>query len=115
MTLDLFRQCGIICFSIGLWNCSVIVALFVFVLKFGTVKQIIPFFRNSSKVTKKNRKSYTVGTVPKFNRETNNSTLSGQFQSPMASFVYLLDFGNVRQYGIICFSIGLWNISDSVH
>ena len=30
VTLELFQQFGIICFSIGLWNCSDSVALFVF-------------------------------------------------------------------------------------
>jgi hypothetical protein len=34
-TLELFRQCGIICFSILLYNSSVIVALFVFHFSIG--------------------------------------------------------------------------------
>ena len=36
-TLELLRQCEIICFSIGLWNCSDSVPLFVFIWDFGTV------------------------------------------------------------------------------
>jgi uncharacterized membrane protein YiaA len=40
MTLDLFRQCGIICFFMGLWNCSDHVVLFVFLLDFGTVPRV---------------------------------------------------------------------------
>jgi hypothetical protein len=34
-TLELFRQCGIICFSIGLWNCSDSVELLVFHFSMG--------------------------------------------------------------------------------
>jgi hypothetical protein len=36
-TLELFRSCGFICYSIGLWNCSESVALFASLLDFGTV------------------------------------------------------------------------------
>jgi len=39
-TLDLFQQCSIICFSIGLWNCSDSVGLLVFLLDFGTVPTV---------------------------------------------------------------------------
>jgi hypothetical protein len=35
--LELFRQCGIIYFYMGLWNCSNSVALFVLIWDFGTV------------------------------------------------------------------------------
>ena len=56
-TLELFRQCGIICFSIGLWicsnsvkcfsighwNCSDSVALFIFLLDFGTVPTMLHY------------------------------------------------------------------------
>jgi hypothetical protein len=34
--LEVFRQCDIICFSIGLWNCCNRVVLFVVLLYFGT-------------------------------------------------------------------------------
>ena len=37
MTLELFRKYGIICFSIGFWNCSDNKKLFVFLLDLGTV------------------------------------------------------------------------------
>ena len=36
-TLELFRQCGMIGFSMGLWNSTDIVPLFGFLLDFGTV------------------------------------------------------------------------------
>ena len=39
-TLELFRQCGIICFPIGHWNCSDSVALFAFLLDIGTVPTV---------------------------------------------------------------------------
>jgi hypothetical protein len=39
-TLELFTQCGIICFSVGHWNCSDSVALFVFILDFGTIPRV---------------------------------------------------------------------------
>ena len=39
-TLELSRQCGIIVFSIGLWNCSDSVTLFVSLLDFGTVTTV---------------------------------------------------------------------------
>jgi len=39
-TLELFRECGIICLSIGHWNCFDIVALFIVVLDFGTVPTV---------------------------------------------------------------------------
>ena len=37
VTLELIRECGIIWFSIGLWNCSDSVALFVLIWDFETV------------------------------------------------------------------------------
>jgi hypothetical protein len=72
-TLELFRQCGIICFSIELWRCSDIVALFVFVLKFGTVPTAWHYW-------------FLYWTLELF-----------------------------RQCGIIGFSIGFWKFSDRVH
>ena len=39
-TLELFRQCGIICFDMGLLNCSDSVALFVFLMVFDTVPTV---------------------------------------------------------------------------
>jgi hypothetical protein len=42
-TLELFRQCGIICFSVGHWNCSDSVALFVLIWDFGTVTTMWPY------------------------------------------------------------------------
>jgi hypothetical protein len=62
-SLELFRQCGIIGFSIELWNCSNHVALFQSPIE----KQLM----------------HTVGNVPMSNRETNNATLSEQLHSPI--------------------------------
>jgi hypothetical protein len=42
--LELIRQCGITGFSMGLWNCSDSVPLFVLLLDFGTVLTVWPFF-----------------------------------------------------------------------
>jgi hypothetical protein len=39
-TLEVFRQCDIICFSIGLWNCSDSVELFVFLRGFGNIPTV---------------------------------------------------------------------------
>jgi hypothetical protein len=39
-TLELFRECGIISFSFGHWNCSDSVALFVLIWDFGTVPTV---------------------------------------------------------------------------
>ena len=39
-TMELYRQCGIICFSMGLWNCTGSVALFVFLWDFDTVPTV---------------------------------------------------------------------------
>ena len=39
-TFELFRQCGIICFYMGLWNCSDSVVLFVFIWDLGAVPTI---------------------------------------------------------------------------
>jgi hypothetical protein len=36
--LELFRQCGISCFSVRSWNCSDSVVCLVFLLDFGTVR-----------------------------------------------------------------------------
>jgi hypothetical protein len=39
-TLELFRQCGIIVFSIELWKYSDTMALFVSILDFGTDQRV---------------------------------------------------------------------------
>jgi hypothetical protein len=38
--LELFRQCGIFCFSIWFWNCSDSMVFFVFLLDFRTVPTV---------------------------------------------------------------------------
>jgi hypothetical protein len=102
----MFRRCGIICFSIGLWTCSDSVALFVFLWDFGTVPTVWHYLFN-------------YGTLE----------LSQQC-GIICFFILLLDFGTVprgrhylffywtldvfRECGIIGFSIGLWSCSDSV-
>jgi hypothetical protein len=56
--LELFRQCGMIGFSMGLCNCSDSVALFVFNFSIGLPEQfqnpieeqIMPYCRNSIKI-----------------------------------------------------------------
>jgi hypothetical protein len=40
VTLELFRQCGIIYFDMGLWNCSDSVELFILIWDFGTVPTV---------------------------------------------------------------------------
>jgi hypothetical protein len=127
-TLELFRQCGIIDFCIGLWRCSDIVALFVCIWDFGTVLTVwhYLFFQWI------NQSCHIVGRVPKSNRKTNNATWSEQFQSPIEKQIMLhcrtvpksnrrtnnaTWYGTLElfwQCGIICFSIGLWICSDSV-
>jgi hypothetical protein len=69
---------------------------------------------------------YTVGIFPKSHRKTNNTTLSQQFPSPIEKQImsgtvptggkYLFFYWTLelfRQCGIIYFSIGPWNCSDS--
>ena len=121
-TLELFRQCEIICFSIGLWNCSDSVALFFALLYFGTVLKVWSII------------CFSLGLW--------------NYSQSVALLVYLLDFGTdqrvwhylfyywtvelfrqcgiivfsffywalelLRQCGIIGFSMGLWNCFDSV-
>ena len=76
--------------SIGLWNCSDSVTLFGFLLGFGSVRQcgIIGF-------------SFVYWTLELF----------------WQCIIYLLFYVTLelfQQFGIICFSIGHWNFSDSV-
>jgi hypothetical protein len=74
---------------------------------------------------KEETQCYTVGTFPKSNRKTNDATLSEQFQSPIEKQImsyyrnssnvpYTVTLELIRECGIIWFSIGLWNCSDSV-
>jgi hypothetical protein len=65
-TLELFRQCGIICFDMGLWNCSDSVALFVFSIELWNCSGSLTSFAFQP------------------NRKTNNATLSEQFQGSIA-------------------------------
>ena len=39
-SLELYRQRGICCFSIGVWSCSYSVVFFVFLLEFGAVPTV---------------------------------------------------------------------------
>jgi len=106
-TLELFRQCVIICFSIGLWNCSDIVALFVFLLDFGTVSTVwhylffywtLELFRQCGIIGF----SFYYWTLELFR------------QCGIIGFsFYYWTLELFRQCGIIVF-IGLWNCSDSV-
>ena len=87
-SLELFRQCAIICFYMGLWNCSDSVVLFVFLWDFGTVPTVWHYL-------------FFFWTLELFH------------QCGIICFFY----GSLelfRQCGIICFSIWLWKCSDSV-
>jgi hypothetical protein len=39
----MFRHCSVICFYMGFWNCSDSVALFVFLLEFGSVPTVLHY------------------------------------------------------------------------
>jgi hypothetical protein len=41
---ELFRQCGIFCFSVRFWNCSDSVVFFVFLLDFWNCSDSVVFF-----------------------------------------------------------------------
>jgi len=89
MGLSLFRQCGIIGFHMGLWNCSDSVALFVFLLDFGTVPTVWNYL-------------FFYGTLELFQ----------QCGIICFSFCYwTLEL--FRQCDIIGFSMRLWNCSES--
>ena len=90
VTLQLFRQYGIICFSIGLWGCSESLALFVFHFYIGlwncSDSVALLFFLLG------------FGSIP--------SVWHYLF------FYWTLEL--LQQSGIICCSIVLWNSSDRV-
>ena len=134
-TLELFRQCGIICFSffywtlelfrqcchidlhfsIGLWNCSDSVALlfflldvgtfFIFLLDFGTIPTVCNIFF-----------SVLYGTLEMFWQcdIIGFSILLCNCSESVACLFSYWTLDLFRQCGIICFSIGLWTCSDSV-
>jgi hypothetical protein len=83
------KECGIIGFSMGLWNCFDSVPLFGFLLGFGTVPTMwhywlfICLLDFGTVLTEKQIILHTFRTVPKYNRAQNNATLSEQFQSPI--------------------------------
>jgi hypothetical protein len=101
-------------FSIGLWNCSDSVAVFVFIWDFGTVPTVwhyLCWYGNNATCSDQfqshieKTKCYTLGTFPKSNRKTNDATLS---------FFFYWTLELIRQCGITGFSMGLLNCSDSV-
>ena len=121
----MFRQCGIFCFSIGLWKCSDNVVFFVFLLDFGNVPTVWYFL-------------FFYWILEMF-RQCGIFCFSIGFwkcSDSVVFVVFLLDFGNVptvwyfflvflldflffywilemfRQCGIFCFSIV--KCSDSV-
>jgi hypothetical protein len=70
--LELFRQCGICCFSVRYWSCSDSAVFVVFLLDIGAVPAVrYLLFYN---------KYRTVGTAPISNRKTTNTALSEQLQ-----------------------------------
>jgi hypothetical protein len=85
VTLELFQQFGIIWFSIGLWNYSDSVDLFVFLLDIGTFPTVCGSICLSIRLWNCSILWHYLFlyTVPKPNRKPNNVTLSKQFQSPI--------------------------------
>jgi uncharacterized membrane protein YiaA len=88
-TLVLFRQYGIICFSIGLWNCSDSVKCYFY---------------------------WTFGTVPTvWHHLLFNRTLELFRECGIIGFSFFYWTLELFRYcGIIYFSIGLWNCSDNM-
>ena len=119
LILDLFRQCGIFCFSIWFWTCSDSVVFFVFLFDFGPVPTV-SYFLFFYLILDLFRQCgicfflFDFGPVP----------------TVWYFFVFLFDFGPVptvwyflffylildlfRQCRIFCFSIWFWTCSDSV-
>jgi hypothetical protein len=102
-TLELVRQCGIIRFSMGLWNCSDSVPLFVFLLDFGTLLTIryylffywiLVLFRECGIIW------FSIGLW--------------NCSDSVALFLLYWTLELFRECGIICFSMRHWNCSDNV-
>jgi len=138
-TLDLFRQCGIIGFSIGLWTRSDSVALFVFLWDFGTVPIVwhyLFFYGTLDLFQQCGIICFFHFAIGLWNCSDSVALLFflldfGTFPTvcQYCFFIFLLDFGSIpivcniffpvlygtlelfRQCGIIGFSIGLWNNS----
>jgi len=107
-TLELISECGIICFTIGLWNCSDSVALLIFHFSIelwsccDSVALLVCLWVYG-----------TVLTVCHYLVFYWTLELFRQCGIIGFSFVYwTLEL--FRQSGIICFYMGLWNCSDSV-
>jgi hypothetical protein len=102
-SLGLFRECGIIGFSMGLWNCSDSVALFVFLLNFGDVPTLWHYlflYWNLELFRQRGIIGFSIGLW--------------NCSDSVALLVFLLDFGNFPTECIVCFSIELWRCSDIV-
>jgi hypothetical protein len=95
-----------------LWNCSDIVVLFIFQLDFGTVPTVwhhllfnrtLELFRECGIIGF----SFFYWTLELFRYCGIIYFSIGLWNCSdnMALFVFLCDFGTVRQYGIICFSM----------
>ena len=98
-TLELFRECGIIGFSMGLWNCSDSVALFVFLLNFGDVPTLWHYlflYWNLELFRQRGIICFSIGLW--------------NCSDSVALLVFLLDFGNFPTECIVCFSMGLWTL-----
>ena len=98
----MFRQCGIICFSIELCNCFDSVALFVFLLDFDIVPTVWHYFFLLDFGTVSDSVNiicflWGFGTIPTVWHYR---------------FIYCT-LELIRQSGMIVFSMGLWNSTDS--
>ena len=134
-TLELFRQCGIICYSTGLWNCSDSVVFLVCLCDFGTVPTIWHYLFFYVTLELLDNMALFVflcdfGTVPtiwhylflywtlELFRQCGIICFSMEFGTfPRVwhywFFIFILDFGT-DSISIIWFSMGLWKYSHSV-
>jgi hypothetical protein len=116
------RQCAIICFYMGLWNCSDSVSLFGFLLNFGTVPTVwhywfFIFLLDFETVPTVWHYYFVYGTLMLF-RQCGIICLSMGFWTFPKDwhywfFIFILDFGT-DSVSIIWFSMGLWNYFHSV-
>ena len=119
--LELFPQCGIIGFSMGLSNCSDIVPLLVLLLDFGTVPRVwhywfFIFLLDFGTVPTVWHYLFLYGTLELF-WQCGIICLYRDFGTVPTVWHYLFWYGILKlfwQCGIIYFYMGLWNCSDSV-
>ena len=118
-TLELFRQCGIICFSIGHWNFSDSVALFVYLFDFGNVPTVWHYLFFDTTLELFDSLALFVflldiGTVPTV---WHYLFFYCTFEQFWQCEYYLFFYGVLElfpQFANNGLSIGLWNWSDSL-